>query len=62
MNASKPAIWTPGDWNALIADPDLVRRMAGDAGARSRCNQCNVCVAEMDIGGVRCVLDDGVAA
>jgi 2,4-dienoyl-CoA reductase-like NADH-dependent reductase (Old Yellow Enzyme family) len=47
---------------ALIADPDLVRRMAGDAGARSRCNQCNVCVAEMDIGGVRCVLDDGVAA
>ena len=47
---------------ALIADPDLVRRMAGDAGARSRCNQCNVCVAEMDIGGVRCVLDDGVSA
>ena len=47
---------------ALIADPDLVRRMAGDAGTRSRCNHCNVCVAEMDIGGVRCVLDDGVAA
>ncbi len=26
--------------------------------ARSRCTHCNVCVAEMDVGGVRCVLDD----
>jgi 2,4-dienoyl-CoA reductase-like NADH-dependent reductase (Old Yellow Enzyme family) len=42
---------------ALIADPDLVRRMAVDPGARSRCTHCNVCVAEMDRGGVRCVLD-----
>ncbi|MGH2898211.1 MAG: NADH:flavin oxidoreductase, partial [Solirubrobacteraceae bacterium] len=42
---------------ALIADPELVRRMAGDAGARSRCTHCNICVAEMDLGGVRCVLD-----
>jgi len=42
---------------ALIADPDLVRRMASDPGARSRCTHCNVCVAEMDAGGVRCVLD-----
>jgi 2,4-dienoyl-CoA reductase-like NADH-dependent reductase (Old Yellow Enzyme family) len=43
---------------ALIADPDLVRRMADGAHARSRCTHCNVCVAEMDRGGVRCVLDD----
>jgi len=42
---------------ALIADPDLVRRMQADAGARSRCTHCNACVAEMDTGGVRCVLD-----
>jgi 2,4-dienoyl-CoA reductase-like NADH-dependent reductase (Old Yellow Enzyme family) len=42
---------------ALIADPDLVRRMANDASARSRCTHCNICVAEMDLGGVRCVLD-----
>jgi 2,4-dienoyl-CoA reductase-like NADH-dependent reductase (Old Yellow Enzyme family) len=42
---------------ALIADPDLVRRMQGEPGARSRCTHCNVCVAEMDLGGVRCVLD-----
>jgi 2,4-dienoyl-CoA reductase-like NADH-dependent reductase (Old Yellow Enzyme family) len=42
---------------ALIADPDLVRRMAADPAARSRCTHCNVCVAEMDAGGVRCVLD-----
>jgi 2,4-dienoyl-CoA reductase-like NADH-dependent reductase (Old Yellow Enzyme family) len=42
---------------ALIADPDLVRRMARDPSARSRCTHCNVCVAEMDAGGVRCVLD-----
>jgi 2,4-dienoyl-CoA reductase-like NADH-dependent reductase (Old Yellow Enzyme family) len=42
---------------ALIADPELVNRMARDGGARSRCTHCNVCVAEMDTGGVRCVLD-----
>ncbi|MFI5315377.1 MAG: NADH:flavin oxidoreductase [Myxococcota bacterium] len=42
---------------ALIADPDLVRRMQEDPAARSRCTHCNVCVAEMDLGGVRCVLD-----
>ncbi len=42
---------------ALIADPDLVRRMQADPAARSRCTHCNICVAEMDLGGVRCVLD-----
>jgi len=43
---------------ALIANPDLVRRMQADPSARTRCNHCNVCVAEMDRSGVRCVLDD----
>jgi len=47
---------TPQDWNALIADPDLVARMADGRAERSRCNSCNKCVAEMDRGGVRCVL------
>ena len=43
---------------ALIADPDLVNRMRSDRSARTRCNHCNICVAEMDRSGVRCVLDD----
>ena len=43
---------------ALIADPDLVVRMADGRAERSRCISCNRCVAEMDRGGVRCVLDD----
>jgi 2,4-dienoyl-CoA reductase-like NADH-dependent reductase (Old Yellow Enzyme family) len=42
---------------ALIADPDLVRRMERGRATRSRCISCNKCVAEMDRGGVRCVLD-----
>jgi len=41
---------------ALIADPDLVLRMQRGDVARSRCISCNECVAEMDRGGVRCVL------
>ncbi len=41
---------------ALIADPDLVRRMQAGETARSRCISCNKCVAEMDRHGVRCVL------
>ena len=41
---------------ALIADPDLVQRMRRGDMARSRCISCNECVAEMDRGGVRCVL------
>jgi 2,4-dienoyl-CoA reductase-like NADH-dependent reductase (Old Yellow Enzyme family) len=43
---------------ALIADPDLVTRMSRGEVERTRCNACNRCVAEMDRGGVRCVLDD----
>lgn len=46
---------------ALIADPDLVRRLQSGEIERSRCNHCNECVVEMDRGGVRCVLDDEVA-
>jgi 2,4-dienoyl-CoA reductase-like NADH-dependent reductase (Old Yellow Enzyme family) len=42
---------------ALIADPDLVLRMQRGELERTRCNACNECVAEMDRGGVRCVLD-----
>lgn len=45
----------------LIADPDLVVRMADGRAERSRCTSCNKCVAEMDRGGVRCVLDDAPA-
>ena len=41
---------------ALIANNDLVRQMAQDDHATSRCNQCNLCVAEMDVDGTRCVL------
>jgi 2,4-dienoyl-CoA reductase-like NADH-dependent reductase (Old Yellow Enzyme family) len=43
---------------ALIADPDLVRRIERGESARTRCIACNRCVALMDEGGVRCVLDD----
>jgi 2,4-dienoyl-CoA reductase-like NADH-dependent reductase (Old Yellow Enzyme family) len=42
---------------ALIADPDLVRRMERGEMDRTRCTACNECIAEMDAGGVRCVLD-----
>ena len=41
---------------ALIADPDLIVRMQRGEATRSRCISCNKCVAEMDRGGVRCVL------
>jgi len=40
----------------LIADPDFVNKAQQGAMARSRCDACNRCVAEMDRpGGVRCV-------
>lgn len=42
---------------ALIADPDLVARIAAGIAKRSRCISCNKCVAEMDRNGLRCVLD-----
>ncbi|HKP56882.1 MAG TPA: NADH:flavin oxidoreductase [Polyangiales bacterium] len=42
---------------ALIADPALIRDLESGAKTRTRCNRCNECIAEMDMGGVRCVLD-----
>lgn len=47
---------------ALLADPDLVARMQRQEPFQSRCTHCNRCVAEMDLGGVRCVLDDDAVA
>jgi len=41
---------------ALIHDPDLVQKMARGAVHASGCIPCNRCIAEMDRGGVRCVL------
>lgn len=43
---------------ALLADPDLVRRFERREAERTRCTACNQCIASMDDGGVRCVLDD----
>jgi 2,4-dienoyl-CoA reductase-like NADH-dependent reductase (Old Yellow Enzyme family) len=43
---------------ALICDPDLPARMQRGEMQRSRCTACNACVAAMDTGGIRCVLDD----
>lgn len=41
---------------ALLADPDLLTRVAGGEGFVTRCDHCNICIAEMDRAGVRCVL------
>ncbi|MDH4131169.1 MAG: NADH:flavin oxidoreductase [Gemmatimonadota bacterium] len=41
---------------ALIANPTWVRDLEAGTLERTRCNRCNVCIAEMDRGGVRCVL------
>ncbi|MEX1363293.1 MAG: hypothetical protein AB1Z98_09220 [Nannocystaceae bacterium] len=43
---------------ALLADPDLVHRFERSESTRTRCTACNQCIATMDDGGVRCVLDD----
>lgn len=43
---------------ALLADPELVQRFAEGKAERTRCTACNQCIAAMDDGGVRCVLDD----
>jgi len=42
----------------LLADPDFIARLTAGESPVSRCTHCNLCVAEMDRGGVRCVLDD----
>ncbi len=41
---------------ALIHDPDFILKIQDGSIQKSECNQCNICVAEMDRGGVRCVL------
>jgi 2,4-dienoyl-CoA reductase-like NADH-dependent reductase (Old Yellow Enzyme family) len=41
---------------ALIHDPDFILKIKEDLKHVSPCNHCNICVAEMDRGGVRCVL------
>lgn len=41
---------------ALLSNPDFVHEMASGEPVRARCNHCNLCVAEMDRDGVRCVL------
>jgi 2,4-dienoyl-CoA reductase-like NADH-dependent reductase (Old Yellow Enzyme family) len=43
---------------ALICDPDLPVRMQRGEMERTRCTACNACVAAMETGGIRCVLDD----
>ncbi|MCU0370249.1 MAG: NADH:flavin oxidoreductase [Bacteroidales bacterium] len=41
---------------ALIHDPDFILGVARDPGHVSGCTHCNICVAEMDRGGIRCVI------
>jgi len=41
---------------ALIHDPDFILSAAKDPNHVSGCTHCNICVAEMDRGGVRCVI------
>jgi 2,4-dienoyl-CoA reductase-like NADH-dependent reductase (Old Yellow Enzyme family) len=43
---------------ALIHDPDFILRVAKDPNHVSECNHSNVCVAEMDRGGIKCILHD----
>jgi 2,4-dienoyl-CoA reductase-like NADH-dependent reductase (Old Yellow Enzyme family) len=43
---------------ALIHDPDFILSIAKDPAHISKCNHYNICVAEMDKNGVRCVLTD----
>jgi 2,4-dienoyl-CoA reductase-like NADH-dependent reductase (Old Yellow Enzyme family) len=40
---------------ALLMEPDLVNRIAGDPGIRSRCIHCNKCMPTI-YRGTRCVL------
>lgn len=43
---------------SLIHDPDFVMKIKENDQHVSPCNHCNICVAEMDRSGVRCVLAD----
>lgn len=42
----------------LLADPDFIARLEAGQRPTSRCDHCNLCVAQMD-RGVRCVRFDG---
>lgn len=42
---------------ALIHDPDFILKVTKDPQHVSECNHCNICVAEMDRGGIRCVIE-----
>jgi 2,4-dienoyl-CoA reductase-like NADH-dependent reductase (Old Yellow Enzyme family) len=41
---------------ALIHDPDFILKIKENEKHVSGCNHCNVCVAEMDRNGVRCII------
>lgn len=45
---------------ALLREPDLIRRIESDAGARSACIHCNLCAASI-FTGTRCPLVAGTA-
>jgi 2,4-dienoyl-CoA reductase-like NADH-dependent reductase (Old Yellow Enzyme family) len=47
---------------AMIHDPALVRHYQQGLKTESGCTVCNLCVAEMDRDGVRCVLNDALPA
>jgi len=41
---------------ALIHDSDFLRKLQENQIEKTECNRCNLCVVEMDRGGVKCVL------
>ena len=41
---------------ALIHDSDFLVKLKGKQIEKTECNRCNLCVVEMDRGGVKCVL------
>jgi len=47
---------------ALIHDPALVNHYRDGVKTESGCTVCNLCVAEMDRDGVKCVLNDALPA
>lgn len=42
---------------ALIHDPDFIKKVKSDSEHISPCDHCNICVAEMEKSGVRCVIE-----
>jgi len=41
---------------ALIHDSDFLVKLKGNQIEKTECNRCNLCVVEMDRGGVKCVI------